>query len=166
MLKVDGLRRFQMSIQAQKARAEGKVTVKYKEFVSKVFADLVVHTPQWSGHLASNWNVLLTNEPMPAVNTWYKKDSTGSGSKFEYRPAAIGDGEAVHAAIDRANAQLEKIRWNTKVTFANPVEYADEVEQNPGALRPANLVMGKDVMVNYITSKYSRGEVLIGKVSL
>lgn len=162
MLQVEGLRRFQYSIQATKARIEGKVTQRYQEYVAKVFVDLVEHTPQWSGHLASNWHVLLTKDAAPSVDNWYKKGHTGNSKASTYKPVQRGDGEAMHAAIDRAMPKIQAIRWNTKVTFANPVDYAEEIEAESTSVRPVNLVAGRVAMAQYIISKYSRGEVVLG----
>lgn len=42
-LDVQGLRSWQRSIQAEKARVAGQVTAQYQEFIKKVFEDLVLH---------------------------------------------------------------------------------------------------------------------------
>lgn len=155
MLQVTNLRQFQYSVAAAKARLSGTVTKKYQQFVTKVFTDLVEHTPQWSGHLAANWNVNLTHDAAPAVVPW-------KTSEYSEPVHQMGDPEAVSFALGRAKGQISKIRWNTKVSFVNPVDYAAEVEANPQLLRPVNLVGGQVVLAQYIASKYSRGNVVIG----
>ena len=155
VMQVTNLRQFRFSVAAERARLDGTVTKKYKTFVTKVFKDLVINTPQWSGHLAANWNVLLTNETEPGTYPW--KIEPYSRPVYQR-----GDPGAVNFALGRAQPKISKIRWNTKVGFANPVEYADEVQDNPGKLRPVNLVEGKVAMARWIAQKYSRGNVVLG----
>lgn len=154
MLAVNNLRQFMYSVQAEKARAEKRVTKKYQEYVTKVFTDLVSHTPQWSGHLAANWNITLTHDPVPTEVPW----KTGPYSQPVHQ---MGDPEAVNFALNRAKTVVPKIRWNTKVSFVNPVDYGPTVESDPAALRPVNLVGGQVVLAKYIANKYSRGNVVL-----
>jgi|GEM_PF-4835312 len=163
-LDIQGLRSWQRSIQAEKARATGQVTKQYQEFIKKVFEDLVLHTPQWSGNLAANWQVRLTADgPATRVN-WYKKNHTGGFKDKTYEPVQIGDGEAPYAAIERALPQIEKMHWNTKVRFENAVAYAEEVSVGIGPkkkeLRPMH-VPPFEMMTYYVINKYSRGGVLL-----
>lgn len=154
VMEVRNLRQFLNGVVAERARLEGSVTKKYQQFVTKVFKDLVSHSPQWSGHLAANWNVLLTNETTPSVYPWKVDDYS--------RPVfQMGDPAAINFALNRAKAKIKSMRWNTKITFANPVPYASEIEDDPSKLRPVNLVSGQVVLARYIAQKYSRGNVLL-----
>jgi hypothetical protein len=154
VMQVRNLRQFLNGVVAERARLEGSVTKKYQQFVTKVFKDLVSHTPQWSGHLAANWHVLTTNETTPGVYPWKVEDYS--------RPVfQMGDPAAVNFALDNARPKIKSMRWNTKITFANPVPYASEVENDPDRLRPVNLVSGQVVLARYIAQKYSRGNVLL-----
>jgi hypothetical protein len=163
-LDIQGLRSWQRSIQAEKARKVGQVTKQYQEFIKKVFEDLVLHTPQWSGNLAAGWQVRLTNDgPATRVN-WYKKNHTGGFKDKTYEPVQIGDGEAPYTAIERALPQIEKVYWNTKVRFENAVAYAEDVSVGVGPkgkeLRPMH-VPPFEMMTYYVINKYSRGGVLL-----
>lgn len=154
VMEVRNLRQFLNGVVAERARLEGKVTQKYQQYVTKVFKDLVSHSPQWSGHLAANWNVVLTNDSAPGVYPWKVDDYS--------RPVfQMGDPAAIGFALGRAEPKIKSMRWNTKVTFVNPVPYASEIEDDPGRLRPVNLVSGQVVLARYIAQKYSRGNVLL-----
>lgn len=170
MLDVQGLRSFQRSIQATKARAEGKATLRYRQFVQRVFTDLVMHTPQWSGNLAANWQIRLTNDGPAPLQGWYKKGHTGGFKDRTYEQVQLGDGEAPFAAIERAAPQIDRIFWNTRVSFENPVAYAQQVAEGQGPksprtgqelpLRPMH-VPAAAMMTHYIVAKYSRGDTLL-----
>lgn len=154
VMEVRNLRQFLNGVVAERARLEGKVTQKYQQYVTKVFKDLVSHSPQWSGHLAANWNVVLTNDSAPGVYPWKVDDYS--------RPVfQMGDPAAINFALNRAKPKIKSMRWNTKVTFVNPVPYASEIEDDPSKLRPVNLVSGQVVLARYIAQKYSRGNVLL-----
>ena len=149
MLQVTNLRQFRFSLEAEKARLTKTLTNKYKAYVQLVFKDLVTHSPQWSGHLTANWQLLLTNEVVGGVYPWKTKP-------FQRPALQRGDPAAVNFAIGNSLHKIEKIRWNTKVTFANPVEYGDELESGLVPVRPVNLVRGRVALAQYIASKYSR----------
>lgn len=163
-LDIQGLRSWQRSIQAEKARKIGQLTKQYQAFVVKVFEDLVLHTPQWSGNLAANWQVRLTNDGPATHQNWYKKGHTGGFQDHTYQPVQVGDGEAPYTAIERAAAQIEKMHWNTKVRFENPERYAELVSSGVGPhgkeLRPVH-VPPFEMMMYYVVNKYSRGGVLL-----
>ena len=65
MLRVENLRRFQLSLEAERARLEKRVTKSYRDFVGRAFQDLLMHTPQYSGQMTASWHILLTNEGAP-----------------------------------------------------------------------------------------------------
>lgn len=165
MLDIRGLSGFTRSVQGVKARAEGQITKKYKAFVTEVFEDLVMRTPQWSGNLAANWQVRLTNEGPASKHSWYKKGHTGGFSDDTYNSVKLGDGEAPMAAIQAAIPQINKIRWNSRVRIENPVAYADLVSDGLGPrgreLRPEH-VPPFEMMMYYIVNKYNRGEIVMG----
>ena len=164
MLDVQGLRSFQRSIQAAKARKLGQITKAYQKFVGEVFEDLVMHTPQWSGNLAVNWQIRLTNDGPATVVPWFKKGHTGGFMDNTFKSVQIGDGEAAMYAMEHAVDQISKMHWNTKVRFENPVDYAMQVNEGEGPagkeLRPQHLPPF-DMMMYYVVAKYSRGETLL-----
>ena len=149
VIKVTNLREFQKGTAAAKARLEGTVTAKYKKFVTRVFTDLVTHSPQWSGELAANWSVITTHQGVPSRQYW------------KYKPPVrqMGDKEAVNFALEGSKPVIASLRWNVKVSFVNPTPYSSELEAHPEKLRPVNLVDGQVVLARYIAQKYSRGNV-------
>lgn len=157
MLRVDNLRRFQLSIQAERARLEKNVTQAYRDFVAKAFQDLLMHTPQYSGQLAASWHILLTNDAVPSQPGWYKKGHTGRFYGNTFEPGEMGDGEAVAEAWDRESPKIDRIRWNTNVSFANSDPNAGAIQANAlePPLRPVNLVNGAVAMAAYVRQKYT-----------
>lgn len=164
MLDVQGLRSMQRSLTEAKKKAEGGVTKAYQKFVGEVFEDLVMHTPQWSGNLAVNWQIRLTNDGPATVVPWFKKGHTGGFMDNTFKSVQIGDGEAAMYAMEHAVDQISKMHWNTKVRFENPVDYAMQVNEGEGpegkGLRPQHLPPF-DMMMYYVVAKYSRGETLL-----
>ena len=157
MLRVENLRRFQLSLEAERARLEKRVTKSYRDFVGRAFQDLLMHTPQYSGQMTASWHILLTNEGAPAHVGWYKKGQTGRFYGGTFEPGEMGDGEAVMAAWDREAPKLDKIRWNTNVSFANTDPMASAVQANAltPPVRPVNLVDGAVAMAAYVRHKYT-----------
>lgn len=164
MLDVQGLRSMQRSLTEAKKKAEGGVTKAYQKFVGEVFEDLVMHTPQWSGNLAVNWQIRLTNDGPATAVPWFKKGHTGGFMDNTFKSVQIGDGEAAMYAMEHAVDQISKMHWNTKVRFENPVDYAMQVNEGEGPegkeLRPQHLPPF-DMMMYYVVAKYSRGETLL-----
>ena len=158
MLRVDNLERFILSLQAEKARLDKRVTKTYQEFVAQAFQDLLLHTPQYSGQMAASWHILLTNENAPSHVGWYKKGQTGRFYGGHYEPVEMGDGEAISEAWDRAEIKIGKIRWNTKVSFVNTDPLAPAVQANliNPPVRPVNLVDGAVAMAAYVRHRYTQ----------
>ena len=164
MLQVTGLRQFNATLQAEKARLERRVTKAYRDYVAKVFKDLLMHTPQYSGQLAASWQILITNETAPARPSWYKKGHTGRFYGERYAPGQMGDGEAVHAAWENAEAKIPRIFWNTSVTFVNSDPHAAAIQADAliPHVRPVNLVNGVVAMAAFVQQRHSRGRLRLG----
>lgn len=153
MIKIDNVRRFVDSVQAKRASTEIGITKAYQQHVRTVFADLVKHSPQYSGSFASNWEIELTSRP-GEYNVWYKKGFTGGFTQWVYDPVQMGDEEAVSVALRKAEQVIHKIRWNSIVRFVNYDPAADLLQSGEVILRPVNVIPGYTAVTEYIKAKH------------
>ena len=133
-------------IDLAKLRAEKRVTAYVEERVKTIFKDIVVHSPQFTGTLASNWYIEFgtwvgTSEFKPTGN--YVANGTAReayAAMGTAGPYIRGADPAVSATLAREFLKLNhlpgvisgRVRWNSKVYFVNTAPYADEVDQDLG----------------------------------
>ena len=169
-LKITGIEQTILKLRNAAKRHELTVTQAYKNFVWTVFRDVVEHTPQWSGNLATNWRIEVgtawLGHGVYSQHPSYSEDGKGLGkAKFAGHP------DAVQAAIESEADSLSRIRYNSKVRIVNYTPYAEEVENGVGPetenesvsmIRAVNLFSGPNVpahgvaMVEYAIMKYGK----------
>ena len=160
VLQVKGTQAFMAKLRKDKARIEGKVARVHRNLIAGIFTDLVKNSPQWSGNLASQWQI--TYAGMPAVYNpipdYYLESSWGSLAGAN--PYKMGDNPAVSATLARELAKLPLIKYNHKVVITNPTPYASDVEAGEGPngteIRKENHLesYGGVAMLGYVEHKY------------
>ena len=69
MLKVKGTRELAQRVRKDIDRIKGSIAGTHQNLVRRMFRDLVAHTPQWSGELASHWAIEFLGKTAPAPIT-------------------------------------------------------------------------------------------------
>lgn len=162
-LAMGDLRGYMKRIDLTEARAKQRVTEVYRNIIKEIFVDIVKHTPQFTGNLASGWQISFG---LYGVNpTSYLSDEQRQASFNAYRSGKFdaferGDNPAVANTINRELEKLKDIRYNSIVKIVNPVEYADDVDAGLGPrdrnIRKENLYYGKVFMASYAQVKYGK----------
>lgn len=164
-LSITGIEKTIDSLRAAVAGQELKVTKAYQNLVYHVYKDIVYKTPQWSGQLASNWQVQIGLKSEGFVYPMRPHPDYGKDplySDFEPKNAIVNGGfidPAVMVAMREAAVNVKRIRWNSKVAIVNPVPYAVDVEHGIAPhmtqFRPENIYAGGTAMIQYAVMKYS-----------
>lgn len=169
-LKITGVKQTIKKLRNAAARHEIKVTEAYRNFVWTVFEDVVRHTPQWSGNLASNWR-LEVGHGAQGFGGYLQRpgygENLGRGLKSAHSvPYYAGHPAAVSESLSEAQAALSAIRWNSVIHVVNYAPYGEDVEAGRGPnwrkLRDVNKFSGANVpahgvaMVQYAITKYSK----------
>ena len=157
MLKVSGTRELANRLRKDVAKIKGSIQMTHQNLVRRMFIDLVVHTPQWSGDLASHWAIEFHGKSAPAPFT------AGLGERFK-EPYQMGSEPAIRVAVTRELAKIPEIKYNSKVSFVNNMPYTSEVQAGVGPYNPKtgdyreirdeNKLFGKVAMVAFIDAKY------------
>ncbi len=113
---IQNLQAFTNALDRKKKAMHGKVTSKYKRFVSRVLEDLALNTPQWSGDLAASWQVVVGSGSAPTAR--YKADSSGS-TQSRSSAYKMGDRPSVDFSISNNESAINSIRWNSIVSIVN-----------------------------------------------
>lgn len=143
-------------------RIEQDLNRRHQALVRAILTDLVTHSPQWSGNLASQWQVEFTGR-----KARYSPTITASQKKA-YRAQtafAMGDDPAVASTLLRESDKIDQLTYKMPVRIVNRTPYAGDVEQGmeqdgqmPGGnrLRPENLLKfyGGIGMIGYVDMKY------------
>jgi hypothetical protein len=144
------------------ARLKGAITDEYRKVVATIFEDIVKHTPQFSGNLASGWVINFTgnNQASPTTLGVDRRKEMFQAKRFGADVYKRGDDPAVSETLMREVPKLADIRWNSNITIRNTISYADQVEAGEGPnglpIRPENLYRGQVFMAEYAVMKYSR----------
>lgn len=148
-------------------RQKEKVTDRYRKLIATVFADIVSHTPQFSGNLAQAWEIEFGPHTATGQgkSEGFRKNMFWAYIRGSVEPFQRGDSPAVGQALSRELPKLASLRWNSVVRIKNLVPYADEVEQGIGPerfiiggnleIRPENLYRNQVFMASYAQMKYS-----------
>jgi hypothetical protein len=180
MLEITGIDKAIADIKLLGEKHKLGVTQALKNLVMTVFEDIVIHTPQYSGNLVSNWRVEVGGAFQGASTYRKHPDYTPPGTKWkpiDY-PYAAGLSPGVSDALEFNAESIDRIRWNSKIRIVNNAPYAAEVEAGMGPprsdkeqtkfkdgadrkpLRSVNLFSGPNIpahgvaMVAYATMKY------------
>ena len=167
MITITGIEQtIQKLRNASKRYEELTVTKAYQNFVRTVFNDIVAHTPQWSGNLATNWRVEVGKAHQghggDSQISNYKTPAEWTGNSQPYK---AGDAPATFEAEDYNDANFDRIKWNSRVSIVNYAPYAAQVEAGIGpknkAIRTENKFSGPFIpahgvaMVAYAEMKYN-----------
>lgn len=153
-MATDGGAAFRAKLQKVMPTIEAEVSTKYRELVRRIFTDLVVNSPQWSGNLASNWTIGSGSyRELPgrvsATGDWYRED-----------PYVMGDDPAVASVLLREIPKLANYTYKMPIRLSNATPYASEVEAGtapPGhEIREENKLAeyGAVAMIGYVDMKY------------
>lgn len=166
MIEMKSSRDFVNRLRRDVEGIKGHIGGFHRRLVATMFVDLVHHTPQWSGNLATQWTIEVhgkTSNPaeLAAHRVWSRYASSKNGSLMDRVVAGMpiyqmGDDPAVTTTLNREAGKLAEIKWNSKVAFVNKAPYAQEIEDNPGYIRPENIPAsyGRVAMVGYLNYKY------------
>lgn len=165
-LKITGLEQTIKKLRNAAARHEIKVTEAYRNFVWTVFEDVVRHTPQWSGNLASNWRLEVGGAWVGHGGYRQHPHYAEEGRKLHLPPLYAGHPAATTSALEWAAPAILRVRWNSIVRVVNYSPYAEDVEAGIGpddsAIRETNKHRGPNVpahgiaMVEYAITKYGK----------
>lgn len=157
MLKVKGTRELAQRLRKDIDKIKGSIAGTHQNLVRRMFRDLVAHTPQWSGDLASHWAIEFHGKTAPAPFT------QGMG-KVVKDPYQMGSEPTVSMTLARELAKIPEIRYNSIVTFVNKMPYAEMVQAGVGPYNPKtgdyreirdeNKLYGKVAMIAYLDAKY------------
>lgn len=171
-LTTANLRGLMDRLDLTEVRAKRQVTDTYRRIIEAIFVDIVEHTPQFTGNLASGWQIVFGPygvNPTPYITDTERESAFNSYRTGGFDPYERGDDPAVSQTIQRELAKLKDVRYNSVVKFVNPVEYADEVDAGNGpnnrSIRPENLYYGKVFMASYAEVKYGKLKNLVKIVS-
>lgn len=147
---------FGTQIDGLLAEIDRQLDAGYQRWTLKVFYDLVVGTPQWSGDTAANWNYSIGLPSMRYQQIMAKSLLWGKGYTQEqpYQRGALG---AVWAAYSRAE-DGPMPSWRDKVFFTNNTPIAGSLEDMAVPIRVENLHPDtKAVMMAHFTrDKWSK----------
>ena len=168
MLKVTGTRELAQRLRKDIDKVKGSITKTHQNLVKMMFRDLVAHTPQWSGDLASHWAIEFHGKTAPAPFT------QGMG-KVVKEPYKMGSEPTVSMTVARELAKIPEIRYNSIVSFVNKMPYAEMVQAGVGPYNPnigdyreirdENKLFGKVAMVAFIDAKYKNKRELNKSIS-
>lgn len=145
------------------AKIEADLNRRHQRLIRTMLTDLVMHSPQWSGNLATQWQVVKAS----GKGTYRPIMKAADKGSFRARIAyAMGDDPAVATTLLRESEKIDRITYKDKVKFVNKTPYAKEVEDametesgqmaSGGKLRLENLIpyFGGVGMIGYIDMKY------------
>lgn len=121
MIKARGVGSTIQKIDLWVRRVEEQFVADYRGLIWETLRELVLTTPQWSGHAAANWNIGI-DEPDLAVHSHeFKMEAEQAGPNFLARQ--VGDMDPWMAVDARygGGAVLKNIRRRSRVFFTNSV---------------------------------------------
>jgi hypothetical protein len=144
------------------ARSQGRVTREYRKQVRLMFTDLLQATPQWSGNLVMNWQLVVGGQSRASAYSEQPNYAVAFGPFVQ----KMGSPEAINATLAREIQKVKQIRWNTRVAFVNVAPYAEDVQRGQGPegrpIRDVNKdATGSVMMATYIASKYNTDNVTV-----
>lgn len=147
---------FGAQLDALLAEADRQLDAGYQRWSLKVFYDLVVNTPQWSGDTAANWYYSIGMPSMRYQQIMAKSLMWGKGYTSE-QPYQRGGLAAVWAAYSRAE-DGPMPSWRDKVFFTNNTPIAESLENMSVHIRAENLHPDTKavMMANFTRDKWSK----------
>lgn len=141
-------------------KIEEDLSRRHQALVRAILTDLVVHSPQWSGTLATQWYVEA------GARRGRYRASLKMGKQWRSQLAyAAGDDPAVSTTLLRESMTIDRIRYTDVVRIVNKAPYAEDVEKglesggvmpNGMRLRMENLMpyYGGIGLIGYVDMKY------------
>ena len=161
MLEIDtsGVPAFTSWLDAEVVRVELELRQLYRAWAVKIFSTIVELSPQWSGNLAANWFIEAnhaTATPQWIAGPPHAQNGVTRG------PPLYSRGMAPATDISMARAAAAPIfSLRDTVYIHNPVDYADEVENDTSTprIRPINRIprseVGKVAMVHHAAARFA-----------
>ena len=152
MITAKGFDSMAAKLKAGLKKIEDDLNKKHRTLGRKVFTDLVVNSPQWSGNLASNWYITSGSyKPIAGYSSteWYNQN-----------PYAKGDDPAVSMTLMREVPKLQSLTYKDKIVIGNRTPYASDIEAGIGPngkmIRDDNKFSeyGGVAMLAYVDMKY------------
>lgn len=154
MIRIDSndLLSLSAALYAELGRMQAHLNAGWTEAVHHVYADIVMNSPQFTGNLAANWHIGLTEGT--EFHDYKSEFSFANDDAYER-----GDDPAVSISYGRLE---QSYRFGQPLVIYNNTPYAEEVDNGrppPGAQwRAVNLVQGRIYMImNQIPTWQSRG---------
>jgi hypothetical protein len=152
-IELRGADAFQASLSTMVAQVEEHVSTEFAKWTMRIFTDLALSTPQWSGDTAANWNYSVQ------IPDGTYRPIVGKAVMWPWNPAfpprQRGAWAAVWTALDRAK-EVTPPRYDQKVYFTNNTPIAPRLEAESVYVRPINLIGEHVAMAHYIAAKWSR----------
>ena len=162
------LREYMKKLDLTKQRMEGRITETYRKLITEIFVDLVTHTPQFTGNLAYQWQIVFGPYSIKSMELASEAERSGlfkAYTRGDFEPFEQGDDPTVAMVLDRELPKLAQIRYNSKVRIVNTADYAEDVDANQGPngfpIRDENLHYGKVFMTTRAAIKYGRMSTLL-----
>lgn len=105
-----------------------------RDLTRTILIDLAEHTPQYTGNLASNWQ-LEVGAVHQGYGTYTQLPNYVESKDWQWTPNpphAAGDPQAKRIVLDNAIDALSRIRYNSKITIVNKTPYAIPVAEGLG----------------------------------
>lgn len=169
MLEVKGTQALLKKLEKAGVDLKNNLAATHRRLCHDIFVDLVKGTPQFTGNAASNWTIEFTGvSARPYSQTGEKGEVLAEGPAAYYKrtdPYSAGMDPTVSETLTRELSKIDKIRYNTKVTFKNTTPYASELEAGTGPsdgrggtydIRKVNELAsyGGVAMIGYVDMKY------------
>jgi hypothetical protein len=141
-------------LQRARAKVEANTNRTFRAQVYRMFEDVLLVSPQFSGEYASNWRIVAeSGEAGAAFTPWPGKGSVAVAQQ----PHQAGDPEAITFA--REQAARVPFNFRQKVFFVNetPLEFTATTVTGAGGtqnLRPENIIPGGVRISSYLKAKY------------
>lgn len=151
------MKRLQATREAVLKRGDGG----FRQKLFYLFGLAVKVTPQFSGDMASNWNIVVDGD-MPVYRPWpgkfdvpVRRDGTGS---YRLAPHQAGDPEAVTTSMARGANQLKGVTMKSRVHFVNATDLSTDGTQMFGPdgveqLRGVNIIPGSVRIETYLRAR-------------
>lgn len=147
-----GKQTFKAKLKKAVPAIEANINSVHREVVRRIFTDLVLHSPQWSGNLALNWYI---------GSGGYRPIAEYS-SYGSVEPYSMGSDPAVSMVLARETRKITALSYKQPVSIFNAAPYAAEVEAGQGPngrpIREINKLeaYGGVAMVGYADMKYNQ----------
>jgi hypothetical protein len=156
MLRLNGLNKYKLKSEAQKAQIRQGAANYVRQSVRTVLRELVLNTPQWSGNTAASWRIDLNSLPADEGYSRLWRDDWMEVLD-EGGPAFIGNKLAWKVALEDNATAFKAIRYNSNIRIVNVAPFADELatgDVKDLKLRKGNYIPGDVMAVKLVAQKH------------